>query len=59
MSYGLFVHCLFLSRKRVKHHEVEEYYPSISKVEDSMRIQGDIRKQEFLRNFCLVGLDSE
>ena len=49
MSYGLYVHCLFSECKRVKHHMVEEYYPSISKVEDSKRIQGSKGKQKFLQ----------
>ncbi len=51
MSHGLFVHCLFLRRRRVKHQKVEEYYPNISKFEDSEKIQGR-RKQ---KNFCKRG----
>ncbi|AKC10666.1 hypothetical protein At15955_50640 (plasmid) [Agrobacterium tumefaciens] len=34
---------------------VEEYYPSISKVEDSKRIQGGKGKQNFLRPLRLSG----
>lgn len=40
MSYGLYVHCLFLCHERVKDHRVEEYYPSIRKSKDSKGIQG-------------------
>jgi hypothetical protein len=49
MSHGLFVHCLFWWRERVKHHKVEEYYPSISKNEDSKRIQGCRDNKNFYR----------
>ena len=55
MSYGLFVHCLFLWRTRVKHHKVEEYYPSISKNEDSKRIQGYRYKDNFYGTSLLSG----
>ncbi|CAD0216796.1 hypothetical protein QOV31_004702 (plasmid) [Agrobacterium fabrum] len=49
MSKVVFVHCLFLRRRRVKHRWVEEYYPNISKTEDSKRIQGCRDNKNFYR----------
>ena len=55
MSHRLFVHCLFWLRERVKQHMVEEYYPSISKTEDSKRIQGYRHHDNFCGTSLLSG----
>lgn len=58
MSHGLFVHFLFWWRERVKHHKVEEYYPSISKTEDSKRIQGGRDNKNFYRTPLVLSSES-